>query len=103
MEMVWWTFAGWGLFGGFVIDGLDLWKVVRSNGGSWPRECCSIGFFVAEFIRLIAGAGLALALGQSGQVNGPIGALAVGVAAPLIAEKLAQAVPALPGPVGENK
>ena len=98
LYMDWWTSGLWGLFGGFITDGLELWRLVRSNGGTWPGDCRSVAFFVAESIRLIAGAGLAIAFGQSGQVSGPMGALAIGVATPLIVEKLTQQLPTIPPP-----
>lgn len=94
--MTWWYFAFWGLFGGFIVDGIDMWHQVRKNNGKWPPSCLSIAFFIAEIIRLAAGAGLAVAFGGSGQVNGPLGALAIGVAAPLIVEKLSSFLPSLP-------
>jgi hypothetical protein len=50
-------------------------------------------FLLAVAIRLGVGAGLAAAAGSSGQVAGAFGAVAVGVAAPLIVEKLYQQIP----------
>jgi hypothetical protein len=97
-EMMWWELAGWGLFGGFITDGLELWRLVRANGGSWPANCRSYGYLIAEVIRLGAGAGLALAFGASGQVSGPMGALAIGVATPLIVEKLSKSLPEVADP-----
>ena len=101
--MAWWDLVFWGLFGGFIVDGLELWHQVRKNNGKWPVRCSSIAFFIAEIIRLTAGAGLAVAFGGSGQVNGPLGALAIGVAAPLIVEKLASSLPSLPQKHGVKK
>jgi hypothetical protein len=94
--MTWWDFALWGFFGGFIVDGLELWHRVQKNNGKWPSGYLSIAFFIAEIIRLVAGAGLAVAFGKSGQVNGSIGALAIGVATPLIVEKLSSFLPSLP-------
>ena len=94
--MDWWELAGWGLFGGFIVDGLEFWRDVRRNGGAWPVYYRSLAGIVAEVIRLFAGAGLAIAFGKSGQVSGVIGAIAIGAAAPLIVEKLGQQPPFLP-------
>ncbi|MCA1705637.1 MAG: hypothetical protein LC808_21210 [Actinobacteria bacterium] len=96
--MTWIEAALWGLFGGFAVEGLDLYGAVRRRG-CWPwravgpREVGAAGYFVAELIRLVIGSGLAWALAESGQINGPIGALAVGIAAPLIVERLTRAMP----------
>jgi len=48
---------------------------------------------VAETVRLVIGAGLAWAAAASEQITSPAGALAVGVAAPLIVERLTRAIP----------
>lgn len=91
----WYALAMWGLAGGAIIDGLEFWNAVRGNAGMWPVEYRSAAFLIAEGIRLLAGAGLAVAFGISGQVTVPLGALAIGIAAPLIVEKLSAHLPAL--------
>jgi hypothetical protein len=100
--MEWWELGLWGLFGGFIVDGLEFWRLVRNNRGVWPVQYRSFASLAAEIVRLIVGAGLAIAFGKSGQVTGAIGAVAIGAAAPLIVEKLAQQVPSLPTPPEEN-
>lgn len=96
--MTWIEAALWGLFGGFAVEGLDLYGAVRRRG-CWPwqargpREVGAIGYFVAELVRLAIGSGLAWALMESGQVTTAVGALAVGVAAPLVVERLARTIP----------
>jgi hypothetical protein len=90
--------ALWGLFGGFAVEGLDLYTAVR-RFGRWPwrvrepREAGPVAYAVAELVRLAIGGGLAAATAVSGQITSPAGALAVGVAAPLIVERLTRAVP----------
>jgi len=93
-------FAIWGLFGGFITDGLEFWRAVKANGGNWPPGYGSWAFLVGELFRLCAGAGLAVAFGRAGQVNGEIGALALGAAAPLVVEKIAQWLPPAPPAAG---
>jgi hypothetical protein len=96
--MTWIEAALWGLFGGFAVEGLDLYGAVRRRG-CWPwqvrgpREVGAAGYFVAELFRLVIGGGLAWALSESSQITTPIGALAVGIAAPLIVERLTRAIP----------
>lgn len=94
---MWFHAAMWGLFGSFAVEGLDLWAAVR-RWGVWPwrvigpREVGALGYFVAELIRLVIGGGLAAAAMLSGQITTPLGALAVGVAAPLIVERLTRSI-----------
>jgi hypothetical protein len=98
LVMTWIEAALWGLFGGFAVEGLDLYGAVRRHG-CWPwrargpREVGAVGYFVAELIRLVIGGALALALAESSQVTTPFAALAVGVAAPIIVERLTRVIP----------
>jgi hypothetical protein len=89
----------WGLFGGFAVEGLELYGAVRRYG-RWPWdstgepvEAGPAGYAIAEVIRLLIGAGLAWAAAATGQVAGPLGALGVGVAAPFIIGQLAKYIP----------
>lgn len=92
--MGWVATACWGLFGGALVAGLDFIAVV-GRIGDWPwraRKKLRAGPYVAAtFVRLLLGAGLALAAGESGLVTSPLSAITVGVATPLIVEKLARA------------
>lgn len=96
--MTWIDAALWGLFGGFAVEGLDLYGAVRRRG-CWPwrargpREVGVTGYFVAELFRLVVGSGLAWALARSGQITTAVGALAVGAAAPFLVERLTRAIP----------
>jgi hypothetical protein len=96
--------ALWGLFGGFAVEGLDLYVAVRRRG-CWPwqtgktgnpgkpREAGPLAYVVAEVIRLLVGGGIAWAAATSGQVSTPVAALAVGIATPLLVERLTRFVP----------
>lgn len=96
--MSWLEAALWGAFGGFAVEGLDFITAVRRHG-RWPwrvpgpLEVGAPGYIVAELIRLIIGGGLASAMAVSEQSTSAVGALAVGVAAPLIVERLSRAIP----------
>jgi hypothetical protein len=95
--------ALWGLFGGFAIEGLDFYTAVRRHGrlpwkGRRRREAGPWAYLCAELIRLAIGTGLAAAAAASEQVGTPIAALAVGVAAPMIIERLTHAIPLDPPP-----
>jgi hypothetical protein len=96
--MTWIEAALWGVGGGFAVEGLDLYGAVRRHG-CWPwrargpREVGAVGYFVAELVRLVIGSVLASALAESSQITTAFGALAVGVAAPLIVERLTRAIP----------
>jgi hypothetical protein len=101
----------WGLFGGFAVEGLEFYAVWQ-NHRCWPwhvsngdnadasgkvnperKEAGLRGYVVAEAVRLLIGAGLAWATATTGQISGPLGALGVGVAAPVIIGQLARAIP----------
>jgi hypothetical protein len=96
--MTWIEAALWGLGGGFAVEGLDLYGALRRRG-RWPwrvrgpREVGAVGYFVAELVRLVIGGVLAAALAESNQITTAFGALAVGVAAPLIVERLTRVIP----------
>ncbi len=89
-------YALWGLFGGFAVEGLEFSRVIR-RWGTWPWRLPGepgLGPLAASVvIRLGIGAGLAAGAGSAHQVAGPFGAVAVGVAAPLVVEQLARTVP----------
>ena len=76
--------------------------VVRRMGrfrrtGKWPwkikGEPGPLPLLVSVIIRVGVGFGLASAAAQTNQVSGPLGAIAVGVAAPLLIEQMAKQVP----------
>ena len=100
--------ALWGLFGSFAVEGLELYDALRRKG-QWPwkvdlqtgirPEAGPAGYAVAEAIRLLIGAGLAWAGAATGQVDGPLGAVCVGVAAPIIIGEISKRIP-LEGPAG---
>jgi hypothetical protein len=95
-----WVGAGlWGLAGGFVVEGLDFYTAVRRHG-KWPWNVAGAGptagprgYAIAELVRMIIGAVLAAGVAASGQVSGAMGAIAVGVATPMIVERLTKLVP----------
>jgi hypothetical protein len=75
-------YALWGLFGGFAVDGLEFAGAIHRTGGwPWhqPGEPGPLPLAVSVLIRLIVGAGRAAAAGTTGQVRGPVGAVAVRV------------------------
>lgn len=100
--MTWLIAALWGLFGGFAVEGLDLYTAVRRYG-RWPWQVKGLGksakepscpaYVVAEMIRLGIGSGLAWAAFANHQITGPFGAIAVGAAAPYIIGQLTKGVP----------
>ncbi|MEV0066111.1 hypothetical protein [Amycolatopsis sp. NPDC050768] len=95
-----WVEAGlWGLAGGFIAEGLDLYSVVRAKG-TWPWRVPAPdaetpvpgpgAYLIVETIRLLIGGLLAGAAAASGQVSGPLAAVAIGIATPLVVVKLAE-------------
>jgi hypothetical protein len=88
--------ALWGLLGGFAVEGIEIAAMLRSTGNwPWRPRKKAAPFLASVVIRLAVGAALAAAVGATGP-TGPLSAFAVGVAAPLIIEKLAQQIPVIP-------
>lgn len=85
-----WEYGGWGILGGALVDGIEFYSSVRANKGKIPVAWKRPGTYAAEIVRVGIGGILAAACGASEQITGPIGALSVGAAAPLIVEKLSQ-------------
>jgi hypothetical protein len=90
------AFALWGAFGGFAVESMEFYGAIkRTNRWPWKVEGeTGLGPLLASVvIRISVGCGLAWAATESGQVSGPFGAIAVGVAAPLLLEQMAKQVP----------
>jgi hypothetical protein len=90
------AYAGWGLFGGFAVEGLDFTTAIKKTG-DWPwrseGEPGPLPLAVSVVIRLLIGAGLAAAAVGTHQVSGPLGAIAIGVGAPYLVGQMARQVP----------
>jgi hypothetical protein len=88
-----WGALGYGAFGGFLVESLAFVAAIQ-QGGRWPWKIKGkprLGpYLTAVVVRLLAGGGLAFTLAESGQVSGPVAAAAVGIATPVIVEKLGQ-------------
>jgi hypothetical protein len=88
---MWWPLL-WGAFGGFLVAGADFLVVVGRIGTfPWRGGDPKIGFsayLAAAIVRTVLGSGLAQGVASSGIITTPMLAIAVGVAAPLTAEKL---------------
>lgn len=107
--MTWWAAALWGLLGAGLVETFDLYTEVRRRHAlPWRRRGSrqrdrkrpAPGVYIlASTLRLIMGCGVAAAAGASSIVAVPLVGVAIGVAAPLIIERLAKQVPlTLPGP-----
>jgi hypothetical protein len=95
-SMSWWQYALWGAFGGLAVEAIQFYGAIRRTG-RWPWEIkgepAPLPLLASVVIRVGVGFGLALAAAETQQVNGPLGAIAVGVAAPLLIEQMAKRVP----------
>lgn len=94
--MSWWQYALWGGFGGFAVEATQFRGALRRTG-DWPwktpGELPLAPLVASVIIRVGLGIVLAAAAGETGQIAGPFGAFAVGVAAPLVIEQMARQVP----------
>ncbi len=95
-----WQAALWGAFGGLAVEAIQFSGVLRRTG-TWPWNIEGeppAGLWSASvLIRVGLGLGLAVAAFQTGEIAGPIGAIAIGVAAPLIIEQMGQDAPLVRG------
>lgn len=94
--MTWWEYVLWGAFGGLAVEAIQFSGAIH-RCKDWPwrvkGEPGPFPLAVSVVIRVGLGLVLALAAGQTGQISGPIGAIAVGVAAPHLIEQMAKRVP----------
>ncbi|GAA1499966.1 hypothetical protein GCM10009827_004340 [Dactylosporangium maewongense] len=82
-----------GLFAALMLEALDLLAARRRTARPPWRGSGEPGptaYAVSAAVRCLAGAGLAAWLGASGQASGPAGALASGIAAPLLLTQIAR-------------
>jgi hypothetical protein len=95
VELLW-----WGAFGGLGVEAVQLLRAAkRVNGVPWKvKGEPPLGVLLLSVgMRLFIGCGLAAAAGLSEQVSGPMGALAVGVCAPLIIDQIGSGIPVAGG------
>ena len=88
--MALWVACLWGLAGSALVEALDLYQAIqRVKDFPWrlEGEVFLLPYVVSVVIRLGLGTGVAAAFGASAQIAGPLGALAVGVAAPKIVQQ----------------
>ncbi|MGC0318162.1 hypothetical protein [Kitasatospora acidiphila] len=99
--MQWWQAGLWGALGSVLVELADLRASVQARRQlPWKgRGSTSPGLYLlAAVVRTVLGIGVAVALGESGQVSGGFGAILSGIAAPKILEALkSQAAPGVPG------
>lgn len=89
----------WGLLGVALIEVYGLWSAITSTDGvRWPwydghgRRVVG-GYAVAVVCRVAMGVGLNAVYAAAHQIDGPLGAVTMGIAAPLILKQLAQQRP----------
>src|SRR5690348_16907591 len=99
-QMNLWEAALWGLIGAAAIEAWDLYGAIhRLKGFPWKfdGEVALAPYLVSVLLRVLLGVGMAVAFVASGQADGPVGAVAIGIAAPKLLEQLArQAVSQVP-------
>jgi hypothetical protein len=92
-EMSWWAAALWGFMGAAAIEAWDLYGAIhRVKGFPWKvdGEVAFAPYLVSVLLRIFLGVGMAVAFVASGQANGPVGVVAIGIAAPKLLEQLAR-------------
>src|ERR1700683_4982872 len=85
--------ALWGFMGAAAIEAWDLYGAIRrAKGFPWKLDGeVPLGpYLVSVLLRVLLGIGMALAFVASGQAAGPVGVVAIGIAAPKLLETLAR-------------
>ena len=88
--MDWVTVAqyfGLGTLGGLLVDGMELVNAIRDADGEVPRRYRRWGTWIGEVFRLVIGGVLTSVMYASRQVDTPITAVTIGIAAPIIIER----------------
>jgi hypothetical protein len=85
--------ALWGLFGVAALEGLDFANTARASG-TWPWKA-GAGFGVGPYlfsilIRAGIAGGFTAAAVNADQINTAIGAIAIGIASPLVLQQMAR-------------
>lgn len=94
--MALWLAALWGLAGGMSVEGMQLYaRIHRTPGWSWHRPIPQglTAYLLSLLIRAGFSAGVTTAAAASDQVVGAFAMYGIGIAAPLVIEKLAKGVP----------
>lgn len=91
--------AAWGLFGVAALEGLDFAGAARTSG-TWPWKA-GAGFGVGPYvlsivIRAGVAGGFTAAAVSAGQISTAIGAIAIGIASPLVLQQMARQAVANP-------
>ena len=106
-QMSLWAAALWGFVGVAAIKAWDLYGAIhRVKGFPWKfdGEVALAPYLVSVLLRVLLGVGMAVAFVASGQAAGPVGAVAIGIAAPKLLEQLArQAVSQTPADGAANE
>jgi hypothetical protein len=94
--MIPWHLALWGAAGGLMVEAIQFYRAIKLTG-DWPwrikGEPAPLPLLVSVVIRVGVGFGLAWAAADNNQVTGAFGAIAVGVAAPLLIEQMTKNIP----------
>jgi hypothetical protein len=94
-----WQACLWGLLGVALVEAHALWSALTTFPGTpqkpaWPwvdedGQTVVLGYGAAMACRVAMGAGLDAVYAASQQIQGPLGAFTVGIAAPLLIKQLA--------------
>jgi hypothetical protein len=92
-QMSLWAAGLWGFMGAAAIEAWDLYGAIhRVKGFPWKfaGEVTLAPYLVSVMLRVLLGVGMAVAFVASGQADGPVGVVAIGIAAPKLLEQLAR-------------
>jgi hypothetical protein len=85
----------WGALGGIVVMGLEFWSDMNRTHGVLLTKQKKVAYWIGQLARVGVGSIIAVALADAQQINGKLGAMTAGIAAPLIVARLSQDIPRL--------
>jgi hypothetical protein len=91
-----WVAACWGLVGGVCVEALELYaRIRRTPKWTWRKPIPQglTAYLISIIIRAGLSAALVAAAAASGQIISAFTAFSLGIAAPLVVEKLSRTVP----------
>ncbi|MER5598503.1 hypothetical protein [Streptomyces sp. NPDC002265] len=95
--MMWWQACLWGALGAGLVEAGEMWQLHRTQERfPWVKdgEPQIKPYLLAVFLRCFMAIGITAVYGVSGQVAGPLAAVTLGVAAPVIIQQIADSSPA---------
>ncbi|MET7898172.1 hypothetical protein [Streptomyces mirabilis] len=94
--MMWWQACLWGALGAGLVETGEMWQLHRTQERfPWAKDGKPQikRYLFAVFLRCFMAIGITAVYGGSGQVAGPLAAVTLGIAAPIVIQQIADSSP----------